>query len=171
MTGYFRCAMVLFATLLFGCVGDVDSASLLRRYVPGEANSVKMADSAKIVIRSPPGAKGKYLDNVKSDLRERWLAYVSDGRNRYKSGGATISFAITPEGRVRDIHDVKHTSNAEFAAMCQRVVKESKFAPPTEDAIKQMKDGELRLTLNFNYLSPAQVPATSSHSKRLGPHR
>jgi TonB family protein len=163
MSGYFRCAIALLATLLFGCLGNVDGDLLLKRYVPGEATPVETTNKARIIINSPPGAKGTYVDNVKSQLGSRWYYYVSEGKDRYRPGSATLSFGITPEGRVRNVQVIKNTSNAAFAAMCRRVVEEAKFAPPTEEASKLMKDGELKFRLSFNYLSSAPTPATSAH--------
>jgi TonB family protein len=162
-TGYFRCAIALLATFLFGCLGNVDGDLLLKRYVPGEATPAEITNKARIVINSPPGSKGSYFDKVRSELGSRWYYYLSEGKDRYRPGNATVSFVITPEGRVRNIQVFKNTSNAEFAAMCRRVVEEAKFAPPTEEASKLMKDGELKFSLSFNYLSSPQGPATSSH--------
>jgi hypothetical protein len=158
MTGYFRCAIVLLSTLLLnGCVGDIDGDLLLRRYVPGEPTPVKIRTTAKIEIEYPGSSNSSYIKKVQTDLGSRWIRYVMDGKDLYTSGAVTISLAITPEGRVRGIHVVKNTSNAEFAALCRHVLEESNFGPSTEEARQLMKDGELKLTLHFIYDS-SRIP-------------
>jgi TonB family protein len=151
---------------MFGCLGDVDSDLLLKRYVPGEAPPVKLTPpTAKVVVHLPSGTKknGTYVDRVRSDVGLSWFKYMSDGRNRYKTGSTTVSFAITAGGEIKDVQVVKNTSNEEFAKMCQKVVEETKIPPPSEETIKEMKNGELNLTFTFNYLPSPQPPMASPH--------
>jgi outer membrane biosynthesis protein TonB len=165
MNPHLRCALLAFSGIfIFGCAGPVDSALLTRRYTPGEASPAKVAAKYSNVIVRSPAFKGPYMDELRSEIRARWLKYISGEPGRYNYGSARVSFAVTTEGSIRDIKFIWGSSKREFARVCKWAVQEATVAPPTENVIEQMKGGELRVVIDFNYQSPAAI--SSSRSSR-----
>ncbi len=102
-------------------------------------------------IRTPLGV---YQKQVKSAIGSRWTYYVKTHPDRFAVGSVKIAYAITREGKIRDIRVISNTSNASFEMMCQQVMNEARIMPPPEDALPDMSDGKLEDTFTFTILPP-----------------
>lgn len=154
MASCYRCLLVLLAVSISGCLGNVEGDLLLRQYTPGEPTFPRPTADDLIVMDASRKAGSEYLDKVKAQIGTRWFAYLERGRSLYAPGSTTVSFGITEKGNIQNVRVVKNSSNARFAGMCRSAVEQSSFSPPNEDSMRQMRNGEIPVTLHFNYHSP-----------------
>lgn len=95
---------------------------------------------------------GVYMKQVKAAIASRWYFYMKQKRDLYSTGSAKVSFAITQDGKIRDVRLMNNTSNSAFALMCEQSVAEAEIAPPPEEAMPVMQDGKLEHDFTFNYV-------------------
>jgi outer membrane biosynthesis protein TonB len=94
---------------------------------------------------------GRYQKAVKSAIGSRWYHYISGKMDVIAPGSLKVRFAIDAKGRVTDVAVESNTSNASFAALCERAVREAEIAPPPPDAFEPLDGGQLDMSFTFSF--------------------
>ncbi len=97
---------------------------------------------------------GKYKAQVYNAIGSRWLYYVKgQSRDMLALGTAKVSFFVTRAGRVQDIRVDGNTSNASFADVCERAIRDAEISQPPAGSLDEMRDGRLEYSITFTLYS------------------
>lgn len=94
---------------------------------------------------------GRYQKAVKAAIGSRWYFYTTSRMDVIAPGSLKVSFVIDAEGKVSDIHVESNTSNASFAELCERALREAEIAPLPPDILEILPGGQLDMTFTFSF--------------------
>jgi outer membrane biosynthesis protein TonB len=127
-----------------------------RQVEPGsDIQAEKTRVEGNISNRGPAAADakatplGRYNEKVARLIKSRWDIYMKDKGDIVALGSVRVRFSIDRKGRVKGVHSEDNTSNAAFAAICEKTVLESEFQPPGKDLSDALADGKLDITFTF----------------------
>lgn len=109
----------------------------------------RISNRGKNAVNANATPLGKYKKRVFDAIGSRWLHYVDSHLDVLSIGTAKLSFFVTRDGRVEDIKLVSNTSNATFAMICERAIREAEITKPPPGSLDQMRDGRLEYFVPF----------------------
>lgn len=92
---------------------------------------------------------GRYNEAVGRAISSRWNYYIRDKGDVVALGSVRISFSVDRKGRVTSVRSEENTSNAAFAAICEKAVLDSELKPPGKDLSDALANGKLDITFTF----------------------
>ena len=109
----------------------------------------RITNRGKNAVDASATPLGKYKKQIIDAIGSRWLYYVNSQMDVLALGTAKVSFNVTHEGRVRNIRVESNTSNASFAGICERAIREAELTKPPAGSLDQMRDRQLEYVIPF----------------------
>ncbi len=94
---------------------------------------------------------GRYWGQVKTAIGSGWNRYVNEQMTLIAPGTARVSFVLDRQGRASNVRVDANTSNASFANVCERAVRDAPLPPIPPDVVSKLRDGQLEYSIVFTF--------------------